>query len=397
MKKITILSILFVLLLTVCGASACTTVAAATPTAEPITEPKVAASNEITAEGKLLPIQAEELSFAQSGVVDEILYLEGDTVSAGDVIATLIGKDTVQAELAAAQLEQTTAQQAMDALKRNALVTTAQAEKTLLDAQTAYETASNGWNLGSQEDASDLEQSLNDYIAAEEEYRAARDALVETLDLDETDRERINAQEDLDREAASLAEAYADLQADVAANQEPLDKEKVDLLAAISQLEVARENQTRINANNLDPDALALVEAQIAAADAHLTAAESSLALYELRAPVSGTLITFDLTSGDGVMAGNPIAFLADTTQWTVETTDLAEIDIAEVEVGQKATVKLEAFADEEFKGTVTEIDPIGHTYLGDMTYTVTITLDEADSRFRWNMTATVSIDRKTP
>jgi len=285
----------------------------------------------------------------------------------------------------------------MDALKRNALVTTAQAEKTLLDAQTAYETASNGWNLGSQEDASDLEQSLNDYIAAEEEYRAARDALVETLDLDETDRERINAQEDLDREAASLAEAYADLQADVAANQEPLDKEKVDLLAAISQLEVARENQTRINANNLDPDALALVEAQIAAADAHLTAAESSLALYELRAPVSGTLITFDLTSGDGVMAGNPIAFLADTTQWTVETTDLAEIDIAEVEVGQKATVKLEAFADEEFKGTVTEIDPIGHTYLGDMTYTVTITLDEADSRFRWNMTATVSIDRKTP
>ncbi len=51
------------------------------------------------------------------------------------------------------------------------------------------------------------------------------------------------------------------------------------------------------------------------------------------------------------------------------------------------------AEAAEEFQGTVTEIDPVGREYLGDMTYKVTLTLDEADPRFLWNMTATVNIE----
>ena len=63
--------------------------------------------------------------------------------------------------------------------------------------------------------------------------------------------------------------------------------------------------------------------------------------------------------------------------------------------LGQSVTVKLDAFPGEEFSAKVTAIDPVGKEYLGDMTYKVTLTLDEADSRFMWNMTATVNIDVK--
>jgi HlyD family secretion protein len=87
-----------------------------------------------------------------------------------------------------------------------------------------------------------------------------------------------------------------------------------------------------------------------------------------------------------------PVAFIADTSHWIVKTKDLAEVDVAKVSVGDSVTVKLDAFLDEEFAGVVIEINPIGKLYLGDMTYQITVMLDEADPRFLWNMTAVVII-----
>ena len=123
-----------------------------------------------------------------------------------------------------------------------------------------------------------------------------------------------------------------------------------------------------------------------------MTAAEAATELYELRVPFDGVLLSLDLTVGESAVPALPIAFLADTSQWTIETKDLAEIDVANVAIGDPVTIKLDAFVGEDFHGTVTEIDPVGREYLGDMTYKVTITLDEADPRFLWNMTAIVNI-----
>jgi multidrug resistance efflux pump len=157
-------------------------------------------------------------------------------------------------------------------------------------------------------------------------------------------------------------------------------------------LEVSRQNQARLDEQNLDPEKLAAAEARLAAATAHVTAAEAALAPYELRAPFAGTVLSFDAKIGEAAIPGLPVAYLANTATWTVETKDLAEIDIARVAPGQPATVKLDAFPGEEFPATVTAIDPVGQEYLGDMTYKVTLTLDQADARFLWNMTATVNI-----
>ena len=95
---------------------------------------------------------------------------------------------------------------------------------------------------------------------------------------------------------------------------------------------------------------------------------------------------------GETINAGIPVAYLGNTNRWKVETKDLAEIDVADVHLGDTVVVKLDAFPDEEFSGTVTKIDPVGKLYLGDMTYQITVTLDEADPRFMWNMTATVTV-----
>ena len=391
MKKLTLTLLFFALLLTACSGAAASTPASAPQIESAASQPTLAA---VTAEGVLLPAASAELSFAQGGLIADVLVQPGETVAAGSLLARLVGIESAQAEMRAAELEQTLAQQALDDLHRTALLTAAQAEKALLEAQEAYESEANGWNIGDRDKATDLELALDSYISSEEEYSKARDKLDDVLDLDESDRERSDAQSDLDDEIKNLAADYADLLGEAAANDQPLDEEQTALLNAIAVLEVARENHSRLTENNLDPDQLAGAEAQLEAAAAHLAAAKASLALYELRAPFDGTLLSLDLTAGESAVPGLPVVFLADISRWTVETKDLAEIDIARVALGQAVTIKLDAFPGEQFTGLVTAIDPVGKEYLGDMTYKVTITLDEADVRFMWNMTAIVTVEK---
>jgi multidrug resistance efflux pump len=137
---------------------------------------------------------------------------------------------------------------------------------------------------------------------------------------------------------------------------------------------------------------MAVARAQLESARANLDAARATLANSQLRAPFEATVISLDMSVGETVNAGIHVAYLGNTNRWKVETKDLAEIDVADVDLGDTVVVKLDAFPDEEFSGTVTKIDPVGKLYLGDMTYQITVTLDEVDTRFMWNMTATVTV-----
>jgi multidrug resistance efflux pump len=138
---------------------------------------------------------------------------------------------------------------------------------------------------------------------------------------------------------------------------------------------------------------MAVARAKFESEHADLEAARAALANAQLRAPFAATILSLDISVGEMVNAGVPVAFLGNMDSWQVETKDLAEIDVANISIGDKVIVKLDAFSEEEFTGTVTEIDPVGREYLGDMTYKTTTTLDKSDPRFFWNMTATVTID----
>ncbi|RPI30036.1 MAG: HlyD family efflux transporter periplasmic adaptor subunit [Chloroflexota bacterium] len=371
--------------------AACTAVNAATPEAE-LTGTAEITPRVVTAEGKLLPEGSVELAFAQGGVVDEIYVNPGDTLAAGEVIARIIGSQTVEAELAAARLEQLLAGQSIDSLNRSALLNCTRAEQALREAQKAYESQAARWYIRNLDHASELELNIDDYISAEKDYRLARDLLNSLLDKDQADRERKDAQDDFTHEQQYLSQAYAELLQSLAENDQPLSQEQNNLLAAIANLEIARELQSRLDGHNLDPEQLNAAETRLSAASAHVEAAQAALELYELRAPFSGILFSLDLITGETALPGVPVAFIANDSRWIVETKDLAEIDIARIVIGQRAMIKLDAFPDEEFTGAVVEIDPIGKEYLGDMTYPVTIALDDADTRFLWNMTATVTI-----
>jgi multidrug efflux pump subunit AcrA (membrane-fusion protein) len=82
---------------------------------------------------------------------------------------------------------------------------------------------------------------------------------------------------------------------------------------------------------------------------------------------------------------------LADLSALQVQTTDLNEIDVARVAVGNTATVEFDALPEETVAGVVTRIAPRSAEGAG-VNYTAIIELDEIPSHLRWGMTAFVDI-----
>ena len=93
-------------------------------------------------------------------------------------------------------------------------------------------------------------------------------------------------------------------------------------------------------------------------------------------------------------MPGQAAIQLGDLDHLQVETTDLSEKDVSRVQVGQSATVYVEALSS-EIQGQVIRIAPWSTTLGGDVVYTVTLSLAEQPAGLLWGMSVTVEIAPK--
>jgi multidrug resistance efflux pump len=141
-----------------------------------------------------------------------------------------------------------------------------------------------------------------------------------------------------------------------------------------------------------DPDDVALAEARLDNAAAQLTAAEAQLADLELVAPFSGVVSELHINASEWVAPGQPVLLLADLDHLQVETTDLGEIDVAQIAVGDIAVITFDALPDEVVEGTVTSIAPKASEGSG-VNYTVVLEMDTVPAALRWGMTAFVDIE----
>jgi HlyD family secretion protein len=85
---------------------------------------------------------------------------------------------------------------------------------------------------------------------------------------------------------------------------------------------------------------------------------------------------------------------IADLSTWQIETTDLTERNIVRVREGSQATVTFDSISGLELPGIVSRIRALGEAKQGDITYVITIKLNQQDPRLRWNMTASVTIEQ---
>ena len=139
---------------------------------------------------------------------------------------------------------------------------------------------------------------------------------------------------------------------------------------------------------------IAVAEAQVAQAQVSLAEAQNALDDAVLKAPFDGTVGAMLVQAGEVAAAGTPVVRLGDLTQLYVQTEDLGEVDVNRVQVGQAASVRVDAISGQTFKATVLRVAPAAIDRRGDKVYTVTLNLEGSqDAGLRWGMTAFVDIE----
>lgn len=128
-------------------------------------------------------------------------------------------------------------------------------------------------------------------------------------------------------------------------------------------------------------DALDKAEESVESAQNKLDTTQDSYDNYTIKAPISGQVITKSYKVGDNITKNSGsttvLATIYDLSSLTFEMS-IDELDIRKVKVGQKVNITADAFENETFTGTVTNVSLESSYSNGVSTYPVTVTLDDS-------------------
>jgi len=431
------LALILVLLLSACSP--------ATPESA-TTEPEVVVADFmpiVSATGEVVPEQEALLSVSTGGVVEAVLVAEGDAVTAGQALVQLEGTEQQQAAVSAAQLELTNAQYALDKLYHDTDLLAAQAlqaaeeaeraledlnnlelqqalaEKAVADAQKALDTAERRASyLQSSAGQADIDAQKAQVVLAKDTLDKAKEDFEPYANKPEDNLTRANYQARLAAAQQKYDAAVRKLNALQGTGSEvDINVAKADVITAQAQLIEAQRELERVNEGpkdgdvalleaqiekgyrdyeiysaGPDPDDVTLAEARFANAQNQLAAAEATLADLELTAPFDGVISAVYINPSEWVAPGSPVLLIADLDNLQVETTDLNEIDVARIALGDQATVTFDALPNVVVEGTVISIAPKAAEGSG-VNYPVIVELSEIPAKLLWGMTAFIDIE----
>ena len=348
-----------------------------------------AASDAVVAEGHLKPLHAANLSFQARGIVEDVNVNIGDMVSAGDVLARLSNASQAEAQLATANLELLNAQQALDTLNRTGDANRAAAWDAYQKAQVTRAEAQKEWN---DVNPRDIQNRIDDQQATvndrEKDLEDAQDEFDKYKALDKENSKRKTAEDDLRAAQKDYDNAVADL--------EKIQRESDAARAALDSALAAEDEakyQYELSADGANSNELALAQSRLDNAQAQVAAAEANLANFVLSAPFDGVVADVAVSMGEQIGAESRAVSVVDTSSWMIETTDITELEVVGVSVGQTVRFTADALPDVEMSGVVTAISQSSYTQSGDVIYTVYIDVDEADPRVKWGMTVEVNFE----
>ena len=379
MKKFIPLMLMMIILISVtaCGTAKSTE----TPTAvSPV-------ANDLIASGNIFPNQYLYLAFLVRARVDTIPVKVGQEVKQGDVLMTLGDKTQAESALATANALLTSAQQDYDTLIRTADFVQAQAWQSWLNAQKTRQAAERAWerlDLNAISDNIDsADQTVADRLA---DLNTAQDEVDKNKDLPSDNFTRINAENQLTAARNNYNEAVRRVE-ELTASRDSV-RAQLDLALA-AEKEALRTYQNTLN--GADVDKLSLAKASLDAATAGVTAALAALDNYTLTAPFDGTIVEINLKQNEMAGPEKYAVLIADFSSWYVDSSDLSELDVVNVKVGQEVTLKADALPDVTMKGIVESISDDPKSQLNDVLYTAHILVQNPDPRIKWGMTVEIT------
>ena len=281
-------------------------------------------------------------------------------------------------------------------------------QREIDNAWSAYQNAKDGFEAANVDGPTAVANAENAIIAAEQALRDRRDELAERR----SDRPALDilvAKANLELAIATLedVENFPN-QGHVAEAEARYDEAQADydrLLEFPDSLQVALAEEklaaARLMVDMLeserDPLVVAREQAELAEAEAQVSAAQARVELArvafrgkEVVAPFSGTVVSVGADILDEVTKDTVIVRIGDLSEWIIETEDLDELSVVNLQEGDTVTVTFDALAGVELSGTVISIGGYGEERMSGITYDTKIRLSGSDSRLRWNMTASV-------
>ncbi len=375
----------------------------ATPTPAPAVKAEVGV---VSAQGFVAPQHASDLAFRAGGRVAEILVKEGDRVKQGQALVRL-QDDQLKAAVAQAQAALDLAKANLEQVKQGARdeeIAAAEAAVRSALAQMSAASAERDRLTGGATDAAiasaqaRLASALVDQKLAQDAYdkvtecftvskvNGVKDKVCPGLGTpEEQARFRANAA----NEAVNAARTALDEATKGSGKQ--VQAAQANVAAAVAQRDIAkaRLDQLKAGATQAQIDA---AQATVAQAEAGLQAVQAALNEATLIAPFDGAIAEIPVEAGQVVGPGTPIVSMADLSAWEIDTDDLSEVDVVNVQQGQTVSITVDALPGVKMKGTVLAITPKSQTKRGDVTYTVKIAVDNPDPKLKWGMTAQVDV-----
>ncbi|MDT4954541.1 MAG: HlyD family secretion protein [Acidobacteriota bacterium] len=300
----------------------------------------------VTASGEVRPVQYVNMTSEVAGRIEEIYVKEGDRVTKGQQLVRL---DPTQ-------------------LQSNEAAQAAALQAAMSDTQNARTQV-----LASQNGVANAQQALS---AAEASLAQSRQQVVSSqTNVDRAQVDLNTAQRELKR-TTDLVESGVASRSEYDAARDRFDQARVSLRTAQANLEAqkisieeakARVNQQRLAIRNaqtsvvLAQQSVKTSEARATQQQALLRGQGSQLSKAMQLASLTGIVAEIPSKVGQFAVAGlstTPLLTIADMSTVNVEV-KVDETEINDVQVGQKAKIKVDAFQNRELDGEVTQKTPL--------------------------------------
>lgn len=144
------------------------------------------------------------------------------------------------------------------------------------------------------------------------------------------------------------------------------------------------------NPTGVNPIDLQISKNSIQKREVDLEELRANLADYTIRSPFAGIIAKVNSKINDSVSAGTAVASII--TKQKIAEISLNEVDVAKVQLGQRATLTFDAIENLSITGEVVEIEAVGAVSQGVVTYDVKISFDTEDDRIKPGMSVSAAI-----
>lgn len=184
----------------------------------------------------------------------------------------------------------------------------------------------------------------------------------------------------------------------IASARNSVDTAVSNLSAAEEELRTA-ESDLWVNQKELElkqagatTEQIAGQKAKIKSAEADIQNIKAQIAKTTIFSPINGVIVKQDAKIGEIVAANAPLVSVISDTNFEIET-NIPEVDIAKVKIGDSAKITLDAYGnDVVFGAEVISIEPAETIIEGVATYKTKLQFLEEDGRIKSGMTANIDI-----